>query len=298
MPSPASPKPEPPADGRGILKDVALSPLAPMLEATAAVLPFLQGGEKKKRFTAAQRADWDIAARLFCAVWRVRQSKPQGWQALRQAVVLLLEGALPLEHPAPMKLAEALAEALDAQDTREGPPPARLIAAFSATAELLGAKDDSADFLEHEALDARIEQLAARLGKALSDAPSETLFALFVREALPEIEEMVLAMDAMPPDVLSLADAAERLAALCQPLELAALAHTARRFGETALALGAATLDADPARSEALGLIQGLQDWITRTSADERLGTLPPATLLRHQKALTALTGGRGQVSA
>lgn len=228
------------------------SPLASTLEATAAILP-LMAESREPRFSAAQRQSWDTAVAALQHAWDERLNT---WQPMRQSIFRLLEGALPLAHPAPLRLAEALASATDTLEM-EAPGPRRL-AALSATLELL----QEADFLEHPALETRVAQLVPRLEAPEDKLRSPALEALFTQEAGECLEHLHLALEAVPPDMEALALAAEQLRELADYSDKAELAASAAQLARLAHALPASQLDKGLGRNLAQQCLEQLHIWI------------------------------------
>ncbi|MDR1647902.1 MAG: hypothetical protein LBR88_07720 [Zoogloeaceae bacterium] len=260
-------------------------PLAGTLAATASLLP-LFSQSRELRFATAQRKDWDAAVEAVSLAWAARQ-KVQAeidWQPLRRAVFKLLEGALPLEHPAPLRLAEAFASALDDVEIRT--PAPRRLTAMAATVELIA----EAGFLEHEALNERVAQLARRLESEETGVRSQAVNAMFATEAAEETAEMRHALEAVPPDTALLAESAERIRALAEPMDLSSLALAAFRFANTVERMAPILLDHPPGRDHALGWIAALEQWIAAIGDNTRSAL--PIALVKHHRELQALAGG------
>jgi hypothetical protein len=252
-------------------------PMAATLAATAAILPFVSR-PREPRFTPQERRDWDAAVHALTLAWEARG---ESWQPLRRAVFKLLEGALSLQHAAPLKLAEALASATDQLES--SPPSPRRLTALSATVELLA----EADFLEHEALAERVDQLARRLESEEHGPRSHVVDTLFAAEAGEEIDTLRHALEAVPPNVEALAEAAHAIQRLAEPLELAPLALAAFRFADLVIRLNPAILDRPPGRDQALAWIASLERWV-RAIGEGELPT-PPVELFQQHKALQEL---------
>ncbi|MDR0234587.1 MAG: hypothetical protein LBI31_07305 [Zoogloeaceae bacterium] len=246
-------------------------PLAATLEAATDLLPLLGEKSKEPRFTLQQRALWDAAVEAFALAWEHcrrdlaaaatadhADEHPVDWSPLRKAIFRLLEGALPLEHPAPLHLAEALASSIDELDVAA--PTPRLFTALTACLELLQEKD----FLEHEALENRVTQLVERLERRNENIRSRTVDQLFAHEAMEELEQMRVALDNLPPDTESIADSAKHLQQLAEPLELFALASAASRFSGLVATLDPACLDGPPGRDEAFAWIADMEAWVAQ----------------------------------
>ncbi|MDR2625347.1 MAG: hypothetical protein LBC37_03365 [Zoogloeaceae bacterium] len=256
------------------------NPLAATLEATHAILP-LVARPREPRFSTAQRALWDNAVEALSLAWAACRAAPEkaDWSQLRRALFKLLEGALALAHAAPLQLAEALAAATDTLES--APPTPRLLTTLDATLELLREKD----FLEHDALNARVEQLVARLERRDEGARSRPLDALFVREAEEEIQQMRHAQSAVPPDRAALAQAARHLRQLAEPLDIAPLAWSAFRFAQIAPSLDPLWLDRTPGYDILQGWIDCMERWIHAIGAGNAAAFSTPPVELAHWQA-------------
>lgn len=255
------------------------SPLASTLAATAAILP-LMAHDKETRFKPAQQAAWQQAVAQLQQAWEQRQDS---WQALRHAIFKLLESALVLGHPAPLRLAEALACATDQIDSR--PPGPRLLATLTTTLELL----QETGFLEHEALEERVAQLVPRL--EAGDTPcSRTLETLFVQEALEVLEQLQLDLEIVPPDQERLALGARQLQELAGHAERPEGQRWASRLENAFRQLPPGQLDHGPARHQVLACLAGLDAWL---HADASAATALAAE--RIDTALAALSLARPQ---
>ena len=257
-------------------------PLTTTLEPTAAILPLLST-PREPRFTTAQRGLWDNAVEALGIAWAKCNGTPtpEGWAQLRQGIFRLLDGALALAHPDPLRLAEALAAATD--DLESTPPSPRLLTALAASMELL--KEQG--FLEHEALESLAQQLITRLERRDEGPRSRHLDTLFAGEAEDEIEQLRLALEALPPDCEALKDAARRIQQLADPLDLAPLALVAFRFAQSMERITPEQLDRSPGRDIALEWIDELERWIT--AIGEGNPPPPPAALAKLQGQLSAL---------
>ncbi|MDR0528729.1 MAG: hypothetical protein LBG69_03850 [Zoogloeaceae bacterium] len=274
-------------------------PVSETLDRNADILPLLGRQPKEPRFTLRQRALWDSAAEAFALAWdAARRPGPPAplnaeeanaaeedsaeaeaarWRPLRRAIFRLLEGALPLEHPAPLQLAEALASATDSLDS--GAPPApRLLTALAACAELLEEKD----LLEHAALESLSAQFAHRLAKSEETLRSQAIDALFAEEAREELEQIRQALEMLPPNTGMMSTAAERLQRLADPLELSELALAAFHFAHTASRLPPALLDRSPVRETAFSWLKAAEEWIAEI---ERGENPPPPEALEAAQA-------------
>jgi hypothetical protein len=258
------------------------NPLAVVLEPTVAVLPLL-ATPREPRFTMAQRGLWDNAVEALGIAWANCSSAPEheDWAYFRQGVFRLLEGALALAHPATLQLAEALAAATD--DLESTPPSPRLLTTLAACMELL----QEQGFLEHEALESRAQQLTTRLERRDEGTRSRHLDALFADEAAEDIEQLRLALEALPPDCATLAQAARRIQRLAEPLDLAPLALAAFRFARNVEHIDPVRLDHPPGRDIVLAWIDCMADWIAAIG-NGNLPT-PPAALATWQNRLAEI---------
>jgi hypothetical protein len=258
----------------------ARDPLSIALEPTVAVLPLL-ATPREPRFTMARRRLWDNAVEALGIAWTNCSGTPgqEDWTQFRQGVFRLLEGALALAHPAPLQLAEALAAATDNLDST--PPSPRLLTTLAACVELL----QEQGFLEHEALESLAQQLTTRLARRDEGPRSRHLDTLFAREAAEEIEQIRLALEALPPDCAALAQAVRHIQQLAEPLDLAPLALAAFRFAQSVERIDPVCLDHPPGRDIALAWIDCLENWITAIG-DGNLPA-PPAALATWQNRIS-----------
>lgn len=236
-------------------------PLAPTLAATSSLLPLI-ARPREPRFTTRQRGKWDHAVHALTLAWN---TEPKAWSRLRRAIFKLLEGALDLRHPAPLRLAEALASATDGLEEFGQEIPSRRLSALAATLELI----PEADFLEHDALEERVTQLVARLESEESGPRSAAVNHLFKVEAADELETMRLAMEALPPDTEAIAEAACQLHGLAEPIDLLALALSAAYFADTITELDPLRLDHAQERASVFAWITTMETWIDAVAAGE-----------------------------
>lgn len=230
--------------------------LAPTLEATAAILPWL-AKPREPRFPPALAERWQEACGRLAAAWSNRHGA--GFAALRPAVFGLYGVALELKDTDCLRLAEALTTASDRLDDPEGLTNQRLVAALSAALECLSEPGG----LEHEVFPQRARHFAARLERAAAgDAGrSPVLDRLFADEAGECLERMRSALAALPPDAYALKEAAADLARLAEVLELDGIAASAGRLVRllTLRAGESFDLEAPAARRSALDLVAGLE---------------------------------------
>lgn len=200
--------------------------LAPTLEATAAILPWL-AKPRPPRFDSALNQRWIDAGRRLGAAWSNRHR--QGTADVRPAIFALYGVALETADAGCLRLGEALAGAADHLEQREMPP--RLIAALTACIECLS----EADGLEHEAFASRAGHFAQRLEAALAPDPnasqrSPVLDRLFAEEAGEHIDQMRDALLVLPPDAYALKSAAAQIAQQAEHLELYGIMDQARQL--------------------------------------------------------------------
>mgnify|MGYP001766542333 CR=1 FL=1 len=198
--------------------------LAPTLDATAAILPWLKK-PKARRFDIALNARWNDGVAHLNHAWAERHRL--GLDALRPAIFSLYSLALETRDADCLRLGEALASAADRFDS--GPPTARLAAALTATLECLS--DPSG--LEHEAFGERARHFSGRLEQSASDPESTerstVLDHIFVQEAHEHLELLRDALAALPPDAYALSTEATTLALQAEMAELWGVMHLARQ---------------------------------------------------------------------
>lgn len=224
--------------------------LAPTLDATAAILPWL-GQAKPSRFPAALNQRWISAGQRLAGAWLDRYG-PGGGE-LRPALFALYAVALDSADADCLRLGEALASAADRLDN--GAPP-RLIAALSSAIETL----NDPQGLEHEAFADRARHFAERLEQA-TVAPdavrSAVIDQLFIDEALERIDLMHDALAALPVDAYALAVESTGLAQQAEQVELWGIMHLARQLA-AAVRRHANDLDAAVAQNELTALLEAL----------------------------------------
>lgn len=230
--------------------------LAPTLEATAAILPWV-ATPKPPRFAPELAKRWQQVAGQLASAWSERHG--DGLSRLRPAVFELCAVALELGDLDCLRLAEALASATDRLEASG--PDARLAAALSATLECL-AEDDG---LEHAAFPERARHFAARLERCTGlqsgpSARSPVLDRLFIGEAGECLERMRDALGALPPDAYGMKLAASDVARQAEVLELDDIAALAGRLVRllTLRAGEHVDLDATETRGAAESLISEL----------------------------------------
>lgn len=226
--------------------------LAPTLEATAAILPWV-ARPRKARFDPQLNERWVAAAQRLNTAWSARHGI--GADDVRPAIFGLYAIALETADADCLRLGEALASAADRLD--ESAPPPRLIAALSAAIESLG----EVEGLEHPAFPERAGHFAKRLEAAAAtaepDERSAVLDQLFVDEASEQIQFMQDALAALPPDAYALATESLKMAQQAELLEIWGVMHLARQLA-ACINQHAADLDSPAVRREVQNLLEAL----------------------------------------
>lgn len=200
--------------------------LAPTLEATAAILPWVSKPQEQ-RYPPDKAERWHEASQALVAAWNSRHQDQLA--AFRPAVFALCATALELGDVELLRLSEALASAADSLEDSARLSDARLAAAISAACECLSNEDG----IEHDGFPALARYASTRLEQVLTLPPSlsvrtPTLDHLFVTEAGDCLERMHEALEQLPADTYAVKLAAEDLAELADPLELETIALLAR----------------------------------------------------------------------
>ncbi|WP_027456696.1 hypothetical protein [Dechloromonas agitata] len=226
--------------------------LAPLLEATAAILPWL-AKPKPPRFAPRLNERWISACQRLHQAWQERHGHTSD---VRPAVYNLYAIALETADADCLRLGEALASATDRLDDET--PPVRLIAALSASIETLREPDG----LEHEAFGERARHFAARLENAAAAGEigerSTVLDQLFVDEAREQLELLRDALAALPPDAYVLTTEALKLAQQAETLEIWGIMHLARQLADCITRHGS-ELDQPAVRAKLTDLLRGLE---------------------------------------
>ena len=226
--------------------------LAPTLEATAAILPWV-AVPRKARFDPQLNERWIAAGKRLAAAWSERHGA--GADDIRPAIFGLYAIAIETADANCLRLGESLASAADRLEENVLPP--RLIAAMSAAIECLS----EAEGLEHPAFPDRAGHFAGRLeacAKATNiDERSAVLDQLFVDEASEQIQLMHDALAALPPDAYALITEALKLAQQAELLEIWGVMHLARQLSDC-INRNAADLDSPAVRLEVQNRLDGL----------------------------------------
>lgn len=235
--------------------------LAPTLEATAAILPWVSK-PRPARFDAALNQRWIEASQRLFAAWTNRHQA--GLDNIRPVIFALYGIALETADATCLRLGEALAGAADRIE--EETPPPRLIAALTAAIECLAEPGG----LEHEAFAIRAEHFAARLEATLvlptsASERSAVLDRLFADDARERLELMRDALSALPPDAYALKHEASLIAQQAEHLELYGIMHLARQLGGTVS--DESDLDSETARQRVMASLKLLAEAIALVDA-------------------------------
>lgn len=198
--------------------------LAPTLEATAAILPWL-AKPRPLRFDPKLNARWIAAGKRLNTAWSDRHGV--GHQVIRPIIFELYGVALETADAECLRLGEALASAADQLDVSN--PPPRLIAALTACIECLNDENG----LEQIVFPERARHFAQRLEISIKQSNeanerSVVLDRLFVADAHERLEQMHDALATLPPDAYALKLAASELAQHAEHLELFTIMQLAR----------------------------------------------------------------------
>ena len=199
--------------------------LAPTLEATAAILPWL-AKPRPQRFEPALNTRWIDATQALADAWQQRYR--EGHDAVRRNIFALYGVALETADADCLALGEALASAADQLEATPDAP--RLLAAISATCDGLLEKEG----LEHVTFGERARHFAQRLQQSFADpipdARSAILDQLFVSENQERVQRMHDALDALPIDLYALKEDLDELEQAALQIELWGIVHLSRDF--------------------------------------------------------------------
>lgn len=235
--------------------------LAPTLEATAAILPWL-AKPRPLRFDPKLNTRWIAAGKCLNAAWSDRHGT--GGQAIRPAIFALYGVALETADTECLRLGEALASAADQLEIAT--PAPRLIAALTACIECLSDENG----LEQVVFSERARHFAQRLETNMqlgstANERSAVLDQLFVTDAHERLEQMHDALATLPPDAYALKLAASELAQHAEHLELDEISQLARVIAN--LVSAQPNLDSDLARSRLHSALQALTEAIATVNA-------------------------------
>lgn len=200
--------------------------LAPTLEATAAILPWVSKPQEL-RYPPEKTERWQAASDALVAAWNNRHHNQLA--AFRPAVFALCAAALELGDVDLLRFSEAFASAADSLEEPARVADARLAAAISAACECL----QNEGGIEQDGFPALARYASDRLEQVLTLPPNQsvrtpTLDHLFANEAGDCLERMHEALEQLPADTYAVKVAAEELAELADPLELDNIALLAR----------------------------------------------------------------------
>lgn len=238
--------------------------LAPTLEATAAILPWLAKA-RPLRFDAELNRRWIEACGTLASAWHNRHGADHN--AIRKAIFALYAIALDTVDGDCLRLGEALACAADGLE--EGTPTPRLLAALTASIECFDEKNG----LEHVLFSERARHFAQRLENTLSpenraNERSAALDRLFASEATEHVERMREALAALPPDAYAIKLESSELAQQAEHLELYGIVHLCRQLVRTIPEQARIDdLDSPPVRQTMLALLQQLETAIATVDA-------------------------------
>lgn len=202
--------------------------LAPTLEATAAILPWV-ASPKPPRFDPKLSERWQETCKRLATAWSERYR--EGLEDFRPAVFALCGVALELADVDCLRLTEAFASASDRLDDPASLQDVRLVAAITAGIECLQEDGglESDHFPQRAAhLAGRLEQCAAHAGTA--SPRSSTIDRLFVSEALELMDRINEALEMWPVDLYGAREASLALYQQAEPLELDGIANIALRL--------------------------------------------------------------------
>lgn len=243
--------------------DSTRAALAPTLEATASILPWL-AKPQEPRFPPELAARWQGAARRLADAWAGRLGS--GHKDIRPAVFALCAVALELQDADCLAMSEALATATDRLEAPDSLDDARLVSSLSAAIDSLS----EPGCLEHLAFPDRARHFTTRLQRAATTLPgssvrSPALDKLFMAEARECLEQMNEALAALPPDAYALKERAAHLARQAEALELATIALGAGQLVRllTLRAGESVDLDSPATRSRAQSLITALSEAVS-----------------------------------
>src|SRR5574343_888926 len=234
--------------------------LAPTLDATAAILPWVEK-PRPLRFDEKLNQRWVEGGIRLASAWSNRHD--HGNDEIRPAIFSLYAIALETGDSDCLRLGEALAGAADRLE--EDNPPPRLIAALTGTSEAL--IDPSG--LEHALFAERAQHFAGRLESAAKSEASErsaVIDQLFVDEAHEQLDLLHDALAALPPDAYVLTTEALKLAQQAEILELWGIMHLARQFAECVGQHGS-ELDSTDARGALIEILQALDSAVAAVGA-------------------------------
>jgi hypothetical protein len=221
--------------------------LAPTLDATAAILPWV-AKPQPVRFSPELNKRWEAGCKDLSDSWLKREG--HGVAAVRTAIFALLAVAIETHDVDCLHLAEGMASAAEKLD--EEPIPARVAAALTATCEAL--LDEGG--LENPHFVGRARHFAQRLEASLAPSRkpgvrSDVLDNLFVSDTRERLERMYDALAVLPIDVVELQIEAQEMIQQAEQIEMWGIYHMARQLESFVVQLGDASEEVqDRARSD------------------------------------------------
>ncbi len=200
--------------------------MAPMLNATAAILPLL-AKTRQSRFDPQLNQRWTETIRALASDWEQRHQL--GESAIRPGVFSLYQLALESADSDCLLLAESLASVVDRVE--EVGPSARLVAALSACLESL----NDPRGLEHDAFFERAKHFAQRLSQVANEsadaaARSAVIDRLFVEDSEDKLAQMRDALAALPPDAYALKTLSAQQGVEAEQIGMYGIMHLARQL--------------------------------------------------------------------
>ncbi len=237
--------------------DETRAALAPTLEATVAILPWVNKPQPV-RFPPELNKRWEAACQELSERWAGRHQ--QGAARVRFTIFSLLNVALETRDVDCLHLAETLASVADKLE--EGPPDARLVAALTATCEALLEPNG----LENTAFIGRAQHFSQRLEQCLqpSSKPgvrSDVLDQLFVNDSEERLERMREALIVLPVDIYALQIESQAMVQHALEIEMFGIVHLGRQLVHyVALMNEAGEREQERARDEISALLDTISD--------------------------------------
>ena len=231
--------------------------LAPTLEATAAILPWV-AKPQPSRFSEDLNQRWIEGRNALSLAWDARHQ--EGTEGLRPAIYQLLAVTLETGDIDYLALGEALASLADHLDTN--PLTAKITAAFSATLEAL----QELGSLENPALPARARHFADRINQTLlpSNKPgerSDVLDDIFVEDSYERLEVMRDALEVLPIDIYALKLESESLTRHAEQIDMWGIVHLARQLEAYVLSMDESNENTqDKARFDITSILDTLEE--------------------------------------
>lgn len=222
--------------------------LAPTLEATAAILPWV-AKPQPVRFPPELNKRWEGAAQALAELWAQRLK--EGTDKIRSAIFSLLSIAVETRDIDCLALAEAMASAADRLEG-DGELSPRIVAALTATIETL----QEPGGLENVNFVSRAQHFTQRLEASVAPSRkpgerSDVLDTLFVEDAQERLERMYESLAVLPIDVYALHTECLELVQQAEQIEMWGIYHMARQLESFVVQLSdASEATQDRARSE------------------------------------------------